>query len=747
MNMSDTSSNNPDSIPPSKTSQDAVDAVYQDGSLKLSKALDIPNDAQVQITIVPQSEGGDPRPTEQHASEPPAQTSPEANTGSMRGLLLLLAGALGLIGLAQQTFLDRLEFSWTGTGLAVVAILIFTVTAFAANNEYKMPAFLQNLFQSAGRGSWQQVMLIGSVILIGILLYLLQLEPALPSYNWTLLLWLGATALYVAAIAPPHKPAEQRWNVRTWWQQHNQTIVAIGAILIVAVGLRLFQLESIPPTLGGDEAEQGLEAIDVLNGDITNPFSTGWLGVPTMSFYFNALTIGPLGNTIFALRLPWVFVGAATVLTTFLLVRRLRGETLALLTAALLATYHYHIHYSRLGSNQIADALFVSAALLFFYRGYDTRQPVDWALSGIIVGFAQYFYAGGRFTAVIIIALIAYFTLRDRQHFWREHYRGVLVLLGAMVLVSGPMIQYAFRFPDDYNARLSMVGIFQSGWLATEQEVLGQSAWEILVVQFQRAALAFTAYPDKTFWYGSSKPLFHFADGALFLLGIGFASISFFNRRLIPMVFWWWGGMVMGGFLTENPPSTQRLVTMSVPAVFFVALALEQIGLIVQRSWNRPAIHRFITPALGGAVLILSLLSIRWYFVEYTPQRIYGGINSVVATSIAEYARDDLDENWHMYFFGPPRMYIGFGTIPYLAPDVAGEDILEPMTEPLNPSTIQTNKNAAFIFLPERMEELERVRTTFPNGELEPIPSPIDSNETLYTVYRVPQSQIAQGVE
>ena len=288
MNMSDTSSNNPDSTPPSETSQDAVDAVYQDGNLKLSKPLDIPDDAQVQVTIAPKNEGDVPRPPEQQASKPPAQTSPEANTGSMRGLLLLLVGALGLIGLAQQTFLDRLEFSWTGTGLAVVAILIFTITAFAANNEYKVPAFLQNLFQSAGRGSWRQVMLIGSVVLIGILLYLLQLEPALPSYNWTLLLWLGATALYVAAIAPPRNPTEQRWNARTWWQKHNQIIISVGAILIVAVGLRLFQLENIPPTLGGDEAEQGLEAIDVLNGEITNPFSTGWLGVPTMSFYFNA---------------------------------------------------------------------------------------------------------------------------------------------------------------------------------------------------------------------------------------------------------------------------------------------------------------------------------------------------------------------------------------------------------------------------------------------------------------------------
>ena len=72
--------------------------------------------------------------------------------------------------------------------------------------------------------------------------------------------------------------------------------------------------------------------------------------MPTLSFYFNAPSIALFGNTIFALRFPWTLVGAATILVTFLLVSRLKGPGLGLLTAALLTTYHFHIHFSRLGS-------------------------------------------------------------------------------------------------------------------------------------------------------------------------------------------------------------------------------------------------------------------------------------------------------------------------------------------------------------------------------------------------------------
>jgi hypothetical protein len=504
--------------------------------------------------------------------------------------------------------------------------------------------------------------------------------------------------------------------------------------VLAALLLRAWQIGSIPATLGGDEGSQGLEAIKVLRGEIVNPFTTGWLGVPTMSFFFNAPSIALLGHTATALRLPWAFVGAATVLITYLLVARLQGPILGLLCAGFLAGFHYHIHFSRLGSNQVADAFFVALALLLLYRGYDRREPLAWGLCGAVVGLAQYFYAGARFTAIVVVAALILLAIRDRGQLWRDHSRGLIALLWVGLVSAGPMIQYAFRFPDDFNARINEVGIFQSGWLEREQEILGTGALPILVDQFWRAALLYNAYPDRTIWYGSPLPLFGLVEGALFILGLGYSLLHLGDRRLFPMVAWWGGAVIMGGMLTESPPSLQRLITTAVPAAFFLCLGLVLLGRGVWALFGR-ADGLALRAALGTVTLVLALLSARYYFVDYTPRRIYGGQNAVVATSLAEYAMTKLNPETRIVFFAPPRMYYGFGTIPYLTGRVQGVDVIEPLQAPIGPDLAVPGSDVAFVFLPERLSELAMVEPVFPGGALEEIPSPT-STDPLYIVYR-----------
>ncbi|HYN90150.1 MAG TPA: glycosyltransferase family 39 protein, partial [Ardenticatenaceae bacterium] len=448
------------------------------------------------------------------------------------------------------------------------------------------------------------------------------------------------------------------------------------------------------------------------------------------------------GNTAFALRLPWALLGAITVPVVFALATRLKGLTLGLMTAVLLATYHYHIHFSRLGINNAADPFFAALALLFLYRGYDRRSALDWALCGVVTGVAQYFYFGARSIPIILAILVASFVIREGKQFWHEQRLNVLILVGAAIISAAPMIQYALRFPADYNARLPLVGVFQSGWLEREQVIRNQGPIPILLDQVRRAALAFNAYPDTTTWYGRPQPLFDFAAGVLFLLGLGYATIRLDDRRLLPMVVWWWIPVIIGGALTTETPASQRLIAVAPPAIFFVAFALTRIGELFQQAWaSRERLT--LAPYLTAAVLVLSLTSVRWYFTDFTPTYRYGSFNGLVATRLAHYAKDELGPEWRIYFFGPPRMYIGYGTIPYLAPEVGGVDVPQPLTAPPDASFAPPDKNAAFVFLPERLPELEWVRQAFPAGEVEELASPL-GGDALFIVYRVPRGQPPQ---
>lgn len=580
----------------------------------------------------------------------------------------------------------------------------------------------------------EKLSLIALLISGGLILATLWRLPRLDvrdSHLTVFLAWLAAILLFLIAVSEPEP--------RNFWKPklyaHRNELLVISIVLILALFLRLWQVDSIPFTLSGDEASQGLESVRVLQGDLRNPFSTGWLGVPTMSFFFNSLTIGLLGQSIFALRLPWVLVGTVTILTTYLLVRQLLGWRLALATAVILATYHYHIHYSRLGSNQISDPFFLSMTLFLLYRGLDQQMKISWALAGVAAGLSFYFYAGARLTPVVITGVLFYLFLLNPRRFWLKHGGGIVAMIGAFLITAAPMIQYAARFPDDFNARVNQVGIFQSGWLEREILIRGQPMVTILLDQFWRAAMAFNLYADRTVWYGLPEPLLNSVFGAIFLAGVLYASLRLLNRqegpRVVPMVVWWWGGMILGGMLTESPPSSQRLITLTVPVSFFIAYAVQELLRLVNQTLGRqPAVV-----VMTLVVVSFAIVSLNTYFRDYTPQRIYGGQDAELATQIAP-KLNALKQDHNVYFVGPPFMYWNFATLPYLVPGDSAVDLLEPLEEPLPSYMNPQDLGAAFIIVPERRDEVEILKSTFPDGESLEIISPANGR-FLGTLFRV----------
>jgi hypothetical protein len=546
--------------------------------------------------------------------------------------------------------------------------------------------------------------------------------------------WVLAFCFYLVAVAPPINLRNRDWI--DWLRAHPVLIIIVLGVLLLSLGLRLWQIESVPYTLAGDEASQGLEAVKVLNGDIRNPFTTGWFGVPTLSFFLNSLTINWLGQTITGLRLPWVLIGTVTVLVTFFLVKRLKGVHMALVVSLLVATYHYHIHFSRLGSNQVADPLFLTLALLFLYRALDEQSYLDWALAGGITGLAFYFYAGARITVVIILAVLAYEMIRKPRQFWGKYQRGLLILLGGFLLIGGPILQYAIRFPNDFNARINEVGIIQSDWLEQEVDVRQDSTAVVLLDQFQRAALAFNFYPDRTVWYGLRQPLLNPFFGTLFLLGLFYSTLKMVGKmadvRSAPMVIWWWLGILLGGMMTESPPSSQRLVSLAIPACYFVSLVLLELIQLARKAFYRVP----VTGLLTIAILLFSVQSLHTYFIRFTPQRLYGGRNAELATEIAPLL-NKLALSHHIYFAGAPRMYWDFATLPYLVPGVEATDIIDQLAAPVSLESEYEDIGAVFVFLPHRLAELKSVQHTFPVGDQIMVRSPSDGR-LMVVLYVIP---------
>jgi len=644
--------------------------------------------------------------------------------------LLLLVAALALALLGQFYFLRRQEYLWDGLVFYGLAALCFGL-AWRQATAPTRPARTDRQHPTPW-GAWIRARPIpAGLLVVGLFLSLLAtLLSTSRAWNQStsdvVLLWiLSLTATALAALWPASWPARpgREWTARLHavnreaWSE----VATIAGLTLLALLLRVSALGNVPFTLGGDEAWHGLLARQVLAGELRNPFVMGYMSMPTFFYWPLSWSLRLAPASMAALRLPAALVGTVTVPLLYLFARRLWGRQAAFLAALFLAAYDYHIHYSRLGANNVWDALFVLLALWALDRGLVASNGVSQArffiLSGLVMGLSAYFYTGARLLPPLIAIYLVFLWVQRRLHPERARAvkgldgRLVLLLVLAFLIAAGPMLHYALTHPDDWNARLNQVGIIQSGWLAREPGLTGKSTLRILAEQFLRAAGAFHVFPDRTVWYGARRPLLGPLAGVFALLGMVWALAHWRERRYFLLLLWFWSVIVAGGMLTESPPSSQRLV-IAIPAVaLLVAFGLEQTVRLARallrfdRNWGN-----LILGLLG---LVLAASSVRFYFVDYAPTSRYGSRNGETATMIGHYLHG-LEGDQQVYFFGAPQIYWKFGTMPFLAPNVSGQDVVEPLEGP--PDFVEEKPGAVFVFLPQRAGERSWVEKAFPDG-------------------------------
>ena len=657
---------------------------------------------------------------------------------------LLLAAALCLVILGQIYFFQRREYGWDGLVFHLVAALCFLL-AWRLSRPAKPRTTKRPVLQL---GAWLRAQTITAALLaLGALLsllavFLMQDRTLSQSTHDAVLVWaLAVASVGLAVLWPLSRVASafRGWKAslhaarrETWLEA--ATVVALTVLALV---LRVAALDSVPYTLGGDEAWHGLLARDVLTGQMQNPFTMGHMSMPTAFYWPLSWSLWLVGDTVTGARFPAALVGTITVPVFYFFVRDLWGRRTALLGSIILTAYDYHIHFSRLAANNVWDPLFVLITLWALDRGLRGSPPqpdsrgegnqsvqatAPWRyryflLAGSVMGLSTLFYTGARLLPYLVGIYVAFVWLQRRRQVPRLGLHLALLVV-AYLTVGGPMLSYAQSHPAEWNARLNQVGIFQSGWLDLARELTGQSTGRILAEQFVRAAGAFHYFPDRTAWYAAERPLLGFLAGALVVLGMAWAAARWRDRRYFLILVWFWSVIITGGMLTESPPSSQRLVIAIPAVVLLVTFGLEQSVrlmcrlLVIGRNSEKLA--------LGVLVTLLAFSSVYFYFVEFTPTRRYGSANGETATMMGHYLQD-LEVGTQAYLFGAPSIYWRFGTMPFMAPQVQGKDVVEPLDGPpdfAGEIAGATGQGAVFLFLPERSGELVWVQQAFPGGDL-----------------------------
>jgi hypothetical protein len=585
------------------------------------------------------------------------------------------------------------------------------------------------------RGQWNlRLLLLATAVFLSLVTWTsMRGHSPQQGYLGTSLVWIGSLAAAYGAAVAIQAPSTPGRGKSSSLRPH----LVLLSVCLLALLTRVIALDRVPFTFGGDEGSQAMSAVAVLSGELKNPFGTGWYSVPTLFFFLQAAGLALLGDSVAGARLVPALIGVAAVAVTFLLTRRLFGAPAAVVAALLLATFHYHVHFSRLASNQIGDSLAIVVVLYTLDRAIYERRPLDGLLGGFAIGMSQYFSFAGR---VIPLIALAYVVVTQLAAFWRlrgaAHRPGVSgisisilawILLGAAITYA-PLAAHFADNPQTFTARTDQVSMFSSGWLEREMRSTGRGALDLVAGQIRRAALLpFQTTPGG--WYINHRPFIGLPVAVVLAFGLTITTLAFWRRPYRGLAIAYWASAIGLG-LTEDPTQTQRFVLVSSIMAVMCAVAIvatARIALNLAR-WSSGVVYT------GTAVVVIGLMS--WNLLHYfgpTDAPLYGDMNSQTATELAYYLRS-LPAGTTVYFLAPPRMfYGGFQSLAFIARGARGVDVIPPLTDGSPPPAL--SGPTVFAALPERMRELDVAQRWFPNGELRGLGS---GRDPLIWVYAPP---------
>lgn len=366
----------------------------------------------------------------------------------------------------------------------------------------------------------------------------------------------------------------------------------IGIIVLAAV-LRLYRLNEIPPGVNRDEASIGYTAYSLMMtgkdeyGKVW-PLSFESFGDWKLPLYIYTTIpfVKIFGLSELAVRLPSALAGIASVAALYYLAKILFvSESIALLSAFVLAVMPWHIHISRVESEAIMAVLFTILGSLMFLKALKNTSLKQLLLSSVFFAATYWTYHGTHVSTTLLVfgmALIYWKDMIKIPRWWVAAGVGTLFVagilsvtipadrtkLGGISIFGDPAVIHAkielprleTGNPDAFLSRLRYNRATYA-LLTVTQNYLASYGPEFL---FTKGG-GNSAHNIKR--YGNLHPI----EAPLLLLGIIWLIK---NRKLksTRFILWWIAIAAVAPAITKDAPHSNRML-MVVPA-FAITSAL-----------------------------------------------------------------------------------------------------------------------------------------------------------------------------
>jgi hypothetical protein len=380
----------------------------------------------------------------------------------------------------------------------------------------------------------------------------------------------------------------------------------LAAITVLAAFLRLYRIDSLPPSDGYDQATYGLDVLDILDGARPIFLPTNF-GREALFSYLVTLTYLIIGDVAAAVYVTSAVAGVLAIPATYLAAEELfaagestKEDALArwggLVAALALALSRWHLSWSRLGMRAILVPLLAALTVWLLWRGLRTGRLWAFVGCGLSLGVSLHTYQAARALPLLVLLGYAYHAGSRRRFTRRDALNLALIALIALI-VFAPLGIYFLTHPGSFGLRIGQaVVVDASGGLVDNLRILrdqGVNAFLALFVHGDEDARVNA--PD---W----PILDPFASAAL-LLGL-VICLARLKRPAYLLLLTWLAGLSAPAILAQYGPVTKRAIGATPAVAMLVAVGC----LVTWEGFARWTGRRFPMRARGLSAALALLL-------------------------------------------------------------------------------------------------------------------------------------------
>ena len=404
------------------------------------------------------------------------------------------------------------------------------------------------------------------------------------------------------------------------------SLAILVGLLLLAWGLRLCRLESVPPGWRDDE----LINIHAISGEpLAGHFPlyfTEASGHEPIYHYLHAGIHAVLGFNVLSGHILSVACGILSIALTYALTRRLfEGHAAAILTTLATTTSFWSLMYSRTAIRHIILPPFALATCYVFWSGFFEESGAarkTWLRAGLILGASLYTYYASRLLPVLLLLFAAYLMLFHRQRF-RRRWRGFLLSLMVMLLLVAPL-GIAIARGRSVKARQGVGADARLDELAAPLRELKAGNPRPVLDNVCKTLGMFHATGDPEWLYNiANRPVFNIFGGILLWASVALALYRWRQPRYFFLLLWLGLG-IAPAFFSVPPASLSHTILAQPVAYILPTLVFVEAYRWIEERFARSAYRRLLLAGVGLALILFlasnAIRDLRDYFIDW-PQR------------------------------------------------------------------------------------------------------------------------------